>query len=101
MSEIWTPGSPTPSQSSGGIELPKGFSTSRREDENQPETDAEASPPTEQPSTSENEATAPQPQSAAAGDPRQQPELNLLFPRPAPKLRAPAAVRPILWLCFQ
>ena len=90
MSEIWTPGSPTPSESSGGIELPKGFSTSRRGDENQPETDAEASSPTEQPSTSEDEATAPQPQSAAAGDPRQQPELNLLFPPTGAQVTCPS-----------
>ena len=90
MSEIWTPGSPTPSQSSGGIELPKGFSTSRRGEEDQPETDAETSPPTEQPSTSENEATAPQPPGAAPGDPRQQPELNLLFPPTGAQVTCPS-----------
>ena len=89
MSEIWTPGSPTPSQSSGGIELPKGFSPSRRREQQKPEEEAEASPPTEQLSTAENEATAPQPQSDAPGDPRQQPELNLLFPPTGAQVTCP------------
>ncbi len=77
MTEIWTPGSPPPSQPSGGIELPKGFSTSRRQEEEQPESTTEDQPP-EQPAAQEEEAPAPD--GAQEAERSQQPELDLLFP---------------------
>ena len=89
MSEIWTPGSPSPSQSSGGIELPKGFSSSRRSEENQPESSAEETPPSEQPSPPEEEATAPQQPGDSQDEARQQPELNLLFPPTGAQVTCP------------
>lgn len=89
MSEIWTPGSPNPSQSSGGIELPKGFSTSRRDEQSQPETEPETSPPAEQDSGQETEASAAPPQSGEQGDPGQ-PELNLLFPPTGAQVTCPS-----------
>lgn len=90
MSEIWTPGSPPPSQSSGGIELPKGFSTPRREEPSQPEEDPNASAPDEQTVGQDSEATAAQPEGAAAGGPAQQPEIDLLFPPTGAQVTCPS-----------
>ena len=86
MTEIWTPGSPPPSQPSGGIELPKGFSTSRRQEEEQPESTTEDQPP-EQPAAQEEEAPAPD--GAQEGERSQQPELDLLFPPAGVQVNCP------------
>ena len=76
-------------KSSGGIELPKGFSSSRRSEENQPESSAEETPPSEQPSVPEEEATAPQQPGDSQDEARQQPELNLLFPPTGAQVTCP------------
>ncbi|MDE0183160.1 MAG: CpXC domain-containing protein [Caldilineaceae bacterium] len=78
MTEIWTPGSPPPSQPAGGIELPKGFSTSRRKEEETPETQSEDQAPV-QPDSQEREAAAAASDSDSERE-RSQPELDLLFP---------------------
>lgn len=88
MSEIWTPGSPTPSESSGGIELPKGFSTSRRQEPTTPEAQAET-PSEQEPSTSEEGASESPPQGPEAPQSGQQPELNLLFPPTGAQVTCP------------
>ena len=91
MSEIWTPGSPTPSQSPGGIELPKGFSTSRRDEPDQPEADPAAATPDDQAAGRENEASATAPPSGGAdGAPTQQPEIDLLFPPTGAQVTCPS-----------
>jgi len=90
MTEIWTPGSPTPSESSDGIELPKGFSTSRREEQSQPEADAEASTTEDQATSQEGEETAAQPEGAAPDEQGQQPEIDLLFPPTGAQVTCPS-----------
>ena len=90
MSEIWTPGSPTPSQSPGGIELPKGFSTSRRDEPVQPEADPAATTPDDQAAGKENEATAAPPSGGADGEPTQQPQIDLLFPPTGAQVTCPS-----------
>lgn len=91
MSEIWTPGSPTPSQSPGGIELPKGFSTSRRDEPDQPEADPAAATPDDQAAGRENEASATaSPSGGADGAPTQQPEIDLLFPPTGAQVTCPS-----------
>ncbi len=88
MTEIWTPGSPPPSQPSGGIELPKGFSTSRRQEEEVPDSTTEDQLP-EQPATQEEETPAPAPDGAQAVERPQQPELDLLFPPAGVQVNCP------------
>ncbi len=90
MSEIWTPGSPTPSQSPGGIELPKGFSTSRRDEPDQPEADPVATTPDDQAAGKENEETAAPPSGGADGEPTQQPQIDLLFPPTGAQVTCPS-----------
>ncbi len=90
MSEIWTPGSPPPSQSPGGIELPKGFSSSRRDEKSQPEADAEAPVPDDQPPIQDGDKAATQPEDAAQGQPGQQPEIDLLFPPTGAQVTCPS-----------
>ncbi|MYC95040.1 MAG: hypothetical protein F4X14_08705 [Caldilineaceae bacterium SB0661_bin_32] len=90
MSEIWTPGSPPPSQSQGGIELPKGFSTSRRDQPGQPEADAQASTSDDQAAGQEDEAAAARPEGAADDGPAQQPEIDLLFPPTGAQVTCPS-----------
>lgn len=87
MSEIWTPGSSPPSQPAGGIELPKGFSTSRRKEPEQAETTAETTPPADQPPPQPPETASRQPDEPAATP--QQPELNLLFPPSGAQINCP------------
>ncbi len=90
MTEIWTPGSPTPSESSGGIELPKGFSTPRREEQSPPDADAEASTTDDQATSQEGDDSAAQPEGAAQGDQAQQPEIDLLFPPTGAQVTCPS-----------
>ena len=90
MSEIWTPGSPPPSESPGGIELPKGFSTSRRKEQSQPDADAEASTTDDQATSQEGDEPATQPESAAPGEQNQQPEIDLLFPPTGAQVTCPS-----------
>ena len=90
MSEIWTPGSPAPTESPGGIELPKGFSSSRREEPSQPDADAETSATDEQtPGQGSSDTTAP-PESAAPVEQEQQPEIDLLFPPTGAQVTCPS-----------
>ncbi len=90
MSEIWTPGSPSPSQSEGGIELPKGFSTSRRREQEQPEAPSEPPPAAEENPPQQPDTTSTGPESGPRGAPRQQPELNLLFPPAGAQVNCPS-----------
>lgn len=78
MSKLWTPGGSNPEQSSGGIELPKGFS-SRRKRESEAATPApeEPTPPAAPPDP------APQPRQ---GGRRQS---NLLFPPSGVQIQCP------------
>ncbi|MYH62965.1 MAG: hypothetical protein F4148_14825, partial [Caldilineaceae bacterium SB0675_bin_29] len=90
MSEIWTPGSPPPTQSSGGIELPKGFSTSRRDQQSQPDAEAEAPTPDDQAVAQDGAEEAAQPEDAAQGEQSQQPEIDLLFPPSGAQVTCPS-----------
>ena len=90
MTEIWTPGSPPPSESSGGIELPKGFSTPRREEQSQPEADAETSATDDQATSQEGEETAAQPEGTAPDEQGQEPEIDLLFPPTGAQVTCPS-----------
>ncbi len=90
MSEIWTPGSPPPSESSGGIELPKGFSTSRREEKSPPDADAEASTADDLSAGQKDDGIAAQPESGEPGEQSQQPEIDLLFPPTGAQVTCPS-----------
>ncbi len=90
MTEIWTPGSPPPSESSGGIELPKGFSTPRREEQSQPEADAETSATDDQTTSQEGEETSAQPEGTAPDEQGQEPEIDLLFPPTGAQVTCPS-----------
>lgn len=87
MTEIWTPGSPPPSQPAGGIELPKGFSTSRRKEEEQPESTTKDQSPEQ--SAAQEETAAPATDSVQEGEQSQQPELDLLFPPAGVQVNCP------------
>jgi hypothetical protein len=94
MSEIWTPGSPQPPQSTGGIELPKGFTRSRPKEVTQPETSADTPPAGDElsPEGSDAAATETTPKGrpdGAPGSSPQQPELNLLFPPSGVQVNCP------------
>ncbi len=89
MSEIWTPGSPPPSESSGGIELPKGFSTSRRQEPSKPEAEAEPTSEAEETASEERPQAPSDPQASAEAGAGQQPELNLLFPPTGAQVTCP------------
>ncbi len=89
MSEIWTPGSPPPSEPSGGIELPKGFSTSRRQEPSQPEAEAESTSEAEEKTGEADAQSTSQPQATAGAGAGQQPELNLLFPPTGAQVTCP------------
>ncbi len=99
MSEIWTPSSPPPSQSSGGIELPKGFSSSRRNEREQPEetpdSAGQAQDPPQHAADEQPSSQRPDPARADAewapprGAPTDQPDLNLLFPPAGAQVTCP------------
>ena len=88
MTEIWTPGSPPPDQPSGGIELPKGFSTARRQEEGQPESTSEA-PPEEQPPSQDQESPAAASEAGPQEAAQQRPEIDLLFPPAGVQVNCP------------
>ena len=89
MTEIWTPGNTPPSQPAGGIELPKGFSTSRRKEQEEAETQSETPPPPEDapPRPPDGEAAESQTEPQPARP--QQPEMNLLFPPAGAQVKCP------------
>ncbi|MXX25289.1 MAG: hypothetical protein F4Z82_07600 [Caldilineaceae bacterium SB0668_bin_21] len=90
MSEIWTPGSPPPSQSSGGIELPKGFATSRRDEQSPSDSGAEESTADEQVASPEGETQAAQEVGASEAAEGQRPEIDLLFPPTGAQVTCPS-----------
>jgi hypothetical protein len=75
MSKLWTPGGSNPEQSSGGIELPKGFSRKRESAEQAPASEASTDP-----------TAAPAPAQAPQGGRRQS---NLLFPPSGVQIQCP------------
>ena len=89
MSEIWTPGSPPPSQSSGGIELPKGFATSRREEQRLSDSDAEEPNADERATSPSSETPAAQEVDASEAAKGQQSEIDLLFPPTGAQVTCP------------
>ena len=89
MTEIWTPGSPPPDQPAGGIELPKGFSTPRPSQQEEPETKSETPPAPDQAPPLQPDAAAAAPESEPQDAPPQQPEMNLLFPPAGAQVKCP------------
>lgn len=81
MSEIWTPGGPPPSEPSGGIELPKGFATSRREKASEEK--------------SEEQKPENQTEETASADPAAgQPGMDFLFPPAGVQVTCPNCQTP-------
>ena len=89
MTEIWTPGSPPPSQPAGGIELPKGISTSRRSEQEQPETKTEQPPSADQPPPQQPDAASAVSEDEPQVARPQQPETELLFPPAGAQVNCP------------
>lgn len=89
MSEIWTPKGPAPKQSSGGIELPKGFARKRSEDEKKPDSIAAPAP------------EAPAPPSSGGGEPAPRPRQTgrrpeFLFPPQGVQVQCPSCGTPFV-----
>jgi len=95
MSEIWTPKGPGPQQPSGGIELPKGFSTRRPREEPKPEPTAG---PAEEAPVVAPPAAAQQPSAPQPRQPGGRPEF--LFPPQGVQVQCPSCSNPFTAAVF-
>lgn len=100
MSEIWTPGSPpSPSSAGGGIELPKGFSSSRRQQNQESKATPESTPLAETPPRSPTDEVDPAPSQPRDGqqDPRTLGREGnaLLFPPTPVQVTCPSCSTPL------
>ena len=100
MSEIWTPGSPpSPSSAGGGIELPKGFSSSRRQQNQESKATPESTPLAETPPRSPTDEVDPATSQPRDGqqDPRTLGREGnaLLFPPTPVQVTCPSCSTPL------